>query len=129
MPDFDFAQPTSLKEALDLFAADGEVRALVGGTDIVDQLKTGRRNADMVVDVKRIPELQRLEVADDGLHIGAARNLTDIAESPAVRADYGGLADSSLLIGSWHLMFMAWVYLVTVEFLLPNLISADQVIS
>ena len=103
MPDFDFAQPTSLKEALDLFAADGEVRALVGGTDIVDQLKTGRRNADMVVDVKRIPELQRLEVADDGLHIGAARNLTDIAESPAVRADYGGLADSSLLIGSWQI--------------------------
>ena len=61
MPEFDFAQPTSLNDALDLFAADGEVRALVGGTDIVDQLKTGRRNADMVVDVKRIPELQRLE--------------------------------------------------------------------
>ena len=84
MPEFDFAQPTSLNEALELFAADGEVRALVGGTDIVDQLKTGRRNADMVVDVKRIPELQRLELTDDGLHIGAARNLTDIAEFPAV---------------------------------------------
>ncbi|MBT3941248.1 MAG: xanthine dehydrogenase family protein subunit M [Chloroflexi bacterium] len=103
MPDFDFAQPTSLNEALELFAAEGEVRALVGGTDIVDQLKTGRRNADMVVDVKRIPELQRLEVAADGLHVGAARNLTDIGEFPAVRADYGGLADSSVLVGSWQI--------------------------
>ena len=103
MPEFDFAQPTSLNDALDLFAADGEVRALVGGTDIVDQLKTGRRNADMVVDVKRIPELQRLELTDDGLHIGAARNLTDIAEFPPVVSDYRGLADSSLLIGSWQI--------------------------
>ena len=103
MPEFDFAQPTSLNDALDLFAADGEVRALVGGTDIVDQLKPGRRTADMVVDVKRIPELQRLELTDDGLHIGAARNLTDIAEFPAVVSDYRGLADSSLLIGSWQI--------------------------
>lgn len=103
MPDFDFAQPTSLDEALELFSADGEVRALVGGTDIVDQLKTGRRNADMVVDIKRIPELQRLEVADDGLHIGAARNLTDIGEFAAVRSDYRGLADSAVLVGSWQI--------------------------
>lgn len=103
MPDFDFAQPTSLDEALALFAADGEVRALVGGTDIVDQLKTGRRKADMVVDVKRIPELQRLEMADDGLHIGAARALTDIGEFSTVRSDYRGLADSSVLVGSWQI--------------------------
>jgi CO/xanthine dehydrogenase FAD-binding subunit len=103
LPDFDFAQPTSLDEALSLFAADGEVRALVGGTDIVDQLKTGRRNADMVVDVKRIPELQRLEVEDDGLHIGAARSLTDIGEFPAVLAGYKGLSDSAVLIGSWQI--------------------------
>jgi carbon-monoxide dehydrogenase medium subunit len=103
LPDFDFAQPTSLDEALSLFAADGEVRALVGGTDIVDQLKTGRRVVDMVVDVKRIPELQRMEVEDDGLHVGAARSLTDIGEFPAVLADYKGLADSSVLIGSWQI--------------------------
>ncbi|HCV27624.1 MAG TPA: xanthine dehydrogenase family protein subunit M [Dehalococcoidia bacterium] len=109
MPDFDFAQPTSLNEALELFAADGEVRALVGGTDIVDQLKTGRRNADMVVDLKRIPELQRLEIEADGLHIGAARSLTDIAEFPVVLSDYKGLADSSVLVGSWQIQNRAGI--------------------
>ena len=100
MPEFDFAQPTSLNEALELFAGSGEIRALVGGTDIVDQLKTGRRNADLIVDIKRIPELQRLEVTGDGLHIGAARCCTDVGDFPAVRSDYRGLADSALLIGS-----------------------------
>lgn len=109
MPDFEFAQPASLDEALELFAAPGEVRAIVGGTDIVDQLKTGRRNADMIVDVKRIPELQRLEVTGDGLHIGAARSCTDVGEFPAVRSDYRGLADSALLIGSWQIQNRAGV--------------------
>ncbi|MDA1257273.1 MAG: xanthine dehydrogenase family protein subunit M [Chloroflexi bacterium] len=109
MPSFEFAQPTSLEEALQLFAAPGEVRALVGGTDIVDQLKTGRRNADMVVDVKRIPELQRLESTDDGLHIGAARSCTDVGEFPAVRSTYRALADSALLIGSWQIQNRAGV--------------------
>ncbi|MCH8816824.1 MAG: xanthine dehydrogenase family protein subunit M [Chloroflexi bacterium] len=109
MPDFDFAQPTTLDEALELFAGSGEIRALVGGTDIVDQLKTGRRNADLVVDVKRIPELQRLEVTGDGLHIGAARSCTDVGEFPAVRSDYRSLAESAMLIGSWQIQNRAGV--------------------
>ena len=100
MPNFDFEAPDSLAEALSLFGRPGEVRALAGGTDIIDQLKTGRRNADLVVDVKRVPELQRLEMTVDGLHIGAGRSCTDVHHDSAVRSHYQGLADSAGLIGS-----------------------------
>ncbi|MEX0762460.1 MAG: xanthine dehydrogenase family protein subunit M [Dehalococcoidia bacterium] len=100
MPGFEFKAPTTLDEALTLFAQQGTVRALAGGSDVIDQLKTGRRHADLVVDIKRIPELQRLELADDGLHIGAARCCTDVHHHSAVRLKYAGLADACGLIGS-----------------------------
>ena len=100
MPAFEFEAPKTLQEALKLFAGHGTVRALAGGTDVIDQLKTARRKADLVVDVKRIPELQRLEMTADGLHIGAARCCTDVHHSPAVRRHFAALAESSGLVGS-----------------------------
>ena len=100
MPNFDFAAPTSLAEAVSLMGSDGTVRALAGGTDLIDQLKTNRRNADLVIDMKRVPELQRLEVDNDGLHIGAARCCSDIHHDETVNTKYAGLADSTGLVGS-----------------------------
>ena len=100
LPAFEFAAPRTLNDALKLFARPGAVRALAGGSDIIDQLKTGRRKADLVVDVKRIPELLRLEMAGDGLHIGAARCCTDVHQSATVRPRYAGLAEAAGLVGS-----------------------------
>ncbi|MDA0232387.1 MAG: xanthine dehydrogenase family protein subunit M [Chloroflexi bacterium] len=100
MPTFDFAAPTTLAEAVTLMASAGTVRALAGGTDLIDQLKTNRRNADLVVDLKRVPELQRLGSDADGLHIGAARCCSDLHHDPTVNRLYAGLADSTGLVGS-----------------------------
>ena len=101
MPSFDFESPVTLSDALALVIKPGiTVRALAGGSDIIDQLKNGRRNADLVVDVKRIPELQVLEMREDGLHIGAARCCTDVHHDANVNRLYKALADSSGLVGS-----------------------------
>jgi carbon-monoxide dehydrogenase medium subunit len=103
MPSFDYAAPTTISEAVSLMASADSgktVRALAGGTDLIDQLKTNRRNADLVVDLKRIPELLRLESDADGLHIGAATCCSDVHHDPTVNSKYGGLADSTGLVGS-----------------------------
>jgi carbon-monoxide dehydrogenase medium subunit len=100
MPSFDYASPTSLSEAIKLMSSQGAVRAFAGGTDLIDQLKANRRNADLVVDLKRIPELQRLESDKDGLHIGAARCCSDVRQDATVNRLYRGLADSTGLVGS-----------------------------
>lgn len=100
MPNFDFASPTTLSEAVTLMGSGGTIRALAGGTDLIDQLKTNRRNADLVVDLKRVPELQRLESDADGLHIGAARCCSDLHHDPTVNNLFRGLADSTGLVGS-----------------------------
>ena len=63
MKNFDYAAPTSLAEATALLArADGTARILAGGTDLLVQLREHLRDADLVVDVKKIPELMRAEL-------------------------------------------------------------------
>ena len=100
MPKFEFAAPTSLDEALGLLAGPGEARPLAGGTDLIDQLLTGRKQADLVVDLKRIPELLRLDSNGDGLHIGGATSCTTVYHDPRVAARYAAVAEACGLIGS-----------------------------
>src|SRR5262245_28082456 len=58
MRDFDYVAPTSLAEATAFLArANGRARILAGGTDLLVQLRERLRDAELIVDVKRIPEL------------------------------------------------------------------------
>ncbi|MCZ6891442.1 MAG: FAD binding domain-containing protein, partial [Chloroflexi bacterium] len=81
MHPFTYLAPKSLDEALQVLAKDnGEVRPLVGGTDLIDQMRQNRLTPSVVLDVKRIPETMRLEyIAGEGLHIGSAVPCTDTA--------------------------------------------------
>ena len=58
MNNFHYAAPTSLAQAVALLeGAKGRARVLAGGTDLIVQLRERLRDADMVVDLKKIPEL------------------------------------------------------------------------
>ena len=70
---FDYAAPGSLDEALKLLAAHPGALLLAGGTDLLVQLRAGRKQTDLVVDVKRIPELTEIRYEPgQGLTLGAA---------------------------------------------------------
>jgi carbon-monoxide dehydrogenase medium subunit len=74
---FDFATPASVAEAVGLLTAHPGARLLAGGTDLLVQLRAGRKETDLVVDLKRIPELNALEYDPvRGLTIGAAVHAT-----------------------------------------------------
>ena len=74
MKDFEFQTATTVDEAVSLLAASGErAKVLTGGTDLIVQLREGLREADLVVDVKKIPELMELSFSPaTGLRLGAA---------------------------------------------------------
>lgn len=100
MRDFDYAAPTTLEEAVALFSQHKETaRPLAGGTDLIDHVRTGRLTPDLVVDVKRIPELNVLEVGPGGLRLGAAVPCWRIYESVEIRRDYPAVVDACSIIG------------------------------
>jgi carbon-monoxide dehydrogenase medium subunit len=98
---FDFASPQSLDEALSLLASKGDnARLIAGGTDVLVQMRAGRRTAEVVVDVKNIPELTELSYdPQNGLTLGAAVPCYEIYQNAAVAAAYPGLIDCATLIG------------------------------
>ena len=103
MPNFDYEAPTSLKTALGFLSGNGEIRPLAGGTDVIDQLKSNRRNADLVVDLKRVPELLALELDQGHLRIGAAVSCTEVHNLTSENDCFPALSEASELIGSIHI--------------------------
>lgn len=102
MREFIFAAPQGIQEAIDLLArVHGDARPLAGGTDLIAQMKENRKSPGVVVDVKRIPELNILSWDQQhGLRIGAAVSCTSIATFAPVRERYAALAEACALIGS-----------------------------
>ena len=97
----DFATPKTVSEAVELLASKGDrARPIAGGTDILVQLRGGRRSLDLLVDVKQIPELNEISYdSQKGLVLGAAAPCYRIYENQEVAAAYPGLMDCATLIG------------------------------
>ena len=98
----EFTTPKTIDEAVQAMASKGDrARALAGGTDLLVQLRGGRRSADLVVDLKDVPELNEISYnASSGLTIGAATPCYRLYADANVSANYPGLVDSASLIGS-----------------------------
>ncbi len=110
MRDFEYEAPRSLSDAIGLLSrASGRARPLAGGTDLIDQVRTGRLAPDLVVDLKKIPELTRLELVDEALCLGAAVPCYRIYEHERIVREYAALAESCRIIGGVQIQSRASV--------------------
>jgi CO/xanthine dehydrogenase FAD-binding subunit len=99
LQDFVYERPETIEEAVAAMRG-GDARALAGGTDLIPQLREGRRRAGRVVDLKRIPELSAISaLPDGGVAIGAAANATVVSRHAGVAGTYPAVAQSARLIG------------------------------
>ncbi len=100
MRDFEFEAPVTLDAAIALLAEhNGTARPLAGGTDLIDHIRTARLTPDVVIDIKKIPELNIIEHSGDGLRLGAAVCCSRIYGDETIRTQYTALADSAHIIG------------------------------
>jgi len=107
MQAFSYERPETVAAALDMLAVD-QAKVLAGGTDLIPQLREGRRKARVVVDVKHIPELTRISRgADGGWYIGAAVGVRELCADVQFCADYPGLIEAVGLIGSLQIQSRA----------------------
>ena len=100
MRDFDYAAPTTVAEAVQLLQShNGAARPMAGGTDLIDQVRVGRLAPDLIIDIKKIPELSQYELTTTGLTIGAAVPCYKLYHDDKVTAAYTALTDSAAIIG------------------------------
>ena len=99
---FAWEQPTAIADAVGLLARHGErARLLAGGTDLLIRLRDRSLQPDVVIDLKRIRELDDgIREADGRLVIGARTVMTDIAADPRIRREYTALAEGAAVVGS-----------------------------
>src|SRR5262245_7834743 len=111
MKAFDYAAPKSVAEAVGLLAGKGDrARVLAGGTDILVQVREGRRDLDLLVDVKHIPEVNGLSYDPGrGAWVGAAVPCYRIAGHAGLARAYPGLIDGASLVGGVQIQSRASV--------------------
>jgi CO/xanthine dehydrogenase FAD-binding subunit len=103
MRPFAYERPAHLDDAVALLAEHGPdaARVLAGGTDLIIRLRDGTLRPGVVVDVKRIAELDgSIRETGDVLRIGARTTMTDIAADSRIRRDYTALAEGAAVVGS-----------------------------
>lgn len=101
MKTIEYMKPTNLDEAVGILKSDAhEVRVLAGGTDLLVQMRTGRKQARALLDVKEIPELNNLSyIPGKGLTLGASVPCFRVYRNSQIMTSYPGLIDSASLIG------------------------------
>jgi xanthine dehydrogenase YagS FAD-binding subunit len=93
---FDYVRPATVADALAASAASGAAY-LASGTNLLDLMKTGAARPDRLVDITRIPGLDRIEkTPDGGLRIGALARNADLVHDPDFVRSYPAVAEALL---------------------------------
>jgi len=101
MQAFQYANPTSLKDALPLLAGEwGQADVLAGGTDLLALMKDYIHTPPRVISITHIKELAGIHQNADGLRIGALVTLEELIENPLVRAEYPALVTAAQGVAS-----------------------------
>ena len=104
---FAYIRATDQQDALRLAARPGAA-FIAGGTDFLQLWKMGLAAPSHVVDIAGLA-LDRIEVHDDRLVIGALARLADAAGHPSIRRELPGLAQALLASASPQVRNMATV--------------------
>lgn len=110
MQNFEYASPTSLKEALGLLGAQwGDADILAGGTDLISLMKDEVHKPKRVVNIKGVKELGGIGKSGGGLRIGATVTLDELMENSALRSEYPSLVQAARGVSSPQIRNMGTV--------------------
>ncbi len=103
-PRFRYIAPQSVKEAVEILHIAREkgekAKVLAGGTDLMVQLRDRSEIPDLVVDISRIPVLQRIERMGSDIRIGPMVTHAMLAASDLVREYVGVVSEAARTVGS-----------------------------
>ena len=109
MQSFDYQKVYSLREALDAASSREASVFLAGGTDLLVQIKQGKKLPRHVIDVKDIREMDALTTSENTCSIGALTTIRALETAPAVEEKVPLLAKAAAKLGSIQVRHRATV--------------------
>jgi len=98
MRHFQYLAPRHLNEALALLTPD--IIPLAGGTDLFLGIERLKKQPKAVIDLKRIPDMDRIESSNGRVSIGTLTLMDTLANSSLIQNTYRALAESARAVGS-----------------------------
>jgi carbon-monoxide dehydrogenase medium subunit len=87
LPPLDYACPATLAEAVALLAAhDGDAKPIAGGQSLMPMLAFRVASPSLLVDLRKLPDLNRITIGDEGVRLGAMVRWRDIEDDVRLRS-------------------------------------------
>jgi len=96
MNSFDYVRPATIEDAV-AAASEPGAAFLAAGTNLLDLMKGGVSRPNRLVDISRLPDLDRIEdLADGSLRIGALVRNADLAHDRTFAQRFPAVAEALL---------------------------------
>jgi xanthine dehydrogenase YagS FAD-binding subunit len=110
MDAFEYASPTTLKDAIALLGSDWEdASVFAGGTDLLSLLKDDIEETKRLVNIKHVGQLHAVQNVNGGLRLGAAVTIEQLLSASDVRKNFPAITDAAEGIRSPQLRNMGTV--------------------
>lgn len=101
MKKFKIAQPQSLKQASSLLSEKKNGYSIMaGGTDLLDEIKSGVVTPEVVVDLASIPDLSYIKETGSHILVGAMTRVEEMAENAVIQEKFPGLREAALSLAT-----------------------------
>ncbi len=96
-----YVTPATLEDALAILDAhQGHALIIAGGTDILPDIRSGKRAPACLVDITGIPGLRDICVTADYFEAGACVTFAQLRNHPFIRRDVHALAEAAASVGA-----------------------------
>ncbi len=86
LPPFEYATPATLAEAVALLASSGgTAKPIAGGQSLLPTMAFRLAAPTLLVDLRKLPDLDRIAIEDDSVRLGAKVRWRDIEDDPRLR--------------------------------------------
>ena len=110
LPEFNYIQPRSLKQATKALADLGPDAMLVaGGTDVYPKMKRGQFTPRNLISLRTLRELRGIRQNNDGLWIGAGESLTTVSQHRLIAKHLPALAHAAESVSTPQLRNMGTI--------------------
>jgi carbon-monoxide dehydrogenase medium subunit len=100
---FEYEAPATLREAIDLLAADPEATVIAGGQSLMPILALRMATPSTLVDLRQVPGLGEIAIGDSGIRLGARVRWRDIEDDQWLQSAHPLLREAIAHVAHYQL--------------------------